>query len=215
MQTFFFLPSGKMGQPDKLDRTEQTRRVAVGAATHMENPMRYHLAALLLITLVSPPVVAQEAAPTGTTEAPLPASVTQPQQFAETATIANMFEIETSQLALEKATSPEVKSFAQHMITDHTKAGEEMQSAADGEGVDLPGELDQKHQAKLDKLTGSSADAFDNTYVEEQLAAHEEAVALFKNYAATGTSGALKQFAAKTLPTLEGHLEEVQKLAAK
>jgi putative membrane protein len=177
--------------------------------------MKYHLAAPLLIALVSSPVRAQEASPSVTTEAPLPASVTQPQQFAETATIANMFEIKTSQVALEKATSPATKTFAQHMIDDHTKAGEEMQPAADGEGVDLPGALDPQHQAKLDELTGSSGDAFDKAYLEEQLAAHEEAVALFKNYAADGPPGTLKEFAAKTLPTLQAHLEEVQKLTAK
>jgi putative membrane protein len=142
-----------------------------------------------------------------------PASVTKPQEFADMATGSNMFEIESSKVALDKATKPETKTFAQHMIDDHSKAGEEMKVAADAEGVKMPTTLDEKHRAKADKLAGNTGDSFDQPYLAEQLVAHEEAVALFTSYSTNGAPGALKEFAAKTLPTLKSHLEEVQKLA--
>ncbi len=160
--------------------------------------------ALVAAMFVAAPAFAQD-----------PNAVTQPQRFTETASVSNMFEIESSKVALEKATSSETKAFAQHMIDDHTKAGEEMKTAADAEGVTIPSALDEKHQAKLEKLTGAAADAFDKSYLAEQLLAHEEAVALFDGYSTNGAPGTLKEFATKTLPTLKGHLEEVKKLAPK
>ncbi|MBS0270659.1 MAG: DUF4142 domain-containing protein, partial [Proteobacteria bacterium] len=48
----------------------------------------------------------------------------QTKDFVNNASVGNKFEIDTSQLALKYAKSPEVKNFAQQMITDHTKAGD-------------------------------------------------------------------------------------------
>jgi predicted outer membrane protein len=152
-------------------------------------------------------------APAATADAQDPASVTEPQEFVDMATVSNMFEIESSKIALEKAARPETKTFAQHMIDDHTKAGEEMKKAADADGMKLPTALDDKHRAKVDRLSGLSGDAFDASFLPEQVAAHEEAVSLFTSYANNGAPGALKDFASKTLPTLQGHLEQVQKVA--
>ena len=141
-----------------------------------------------------------------------PASVTKPQQFVDMAASSNMFEIESSKLALDKASLQPTKDFAQHMIDDHSKAGEELKAAADAEGMKVPTTLDDKHQADLDNLAGSTGDSFEQSYLAEQYAAHEEAVALFTSYSTNGAPGSLKDFAAKTLPTLQSHLEEVKKL---
>ncbi len=179
--------------------------------------MKLHPSALALALLVGGPAFAQEKAPAAaeTTQATsgAAATVTDPQNFAEMATVSNMFEIMSSQAALEEAARDETKAFAQHMVDDHTKAAEEMKPAAEGEGVTLPSELDEKHQAKLDELSAKQGEAFDQAYINAQLAAHEEAVALFKGYSENGAPGALKDFATKTLPTLEMHLQEVQMLA--
>lgn len=139
-------------------------------------------------------------------------ATTDPQQFVNMATSSNMFEIQSSEIALEKAQNEPTKEFAQHMITDHTKAGEEMKAAASAAGVSMPTALDDKHQATMERLSGLNGETFDTTYIAEQVAAHEEAVALFDRYSANGRDGPLKEFAAKTLPTLESHLEQVQKL---
>lgn len=149
--------------------------------------------------LVCVPALAQEAADA--------------QHFVNMATSSNMFEIQSSELALKKAQTEPAKAFAQHMIADHTKAGEEMKAAAGAAKVTVPAELEEKHQAKIERLTGLDGMTFDKEYISEQVAAHEEAVALFEEYSSEGQDGPLKDFAAKTLPTLQGHLDEVQKLA--
>ena len=136
-----------------------------------------------------------------------------PQQFAEKAAVSNLFEIQSSELALEKAEAEEVKSFAQKMIDDHTKAGEEMKAAAQADGVSsVPEELDATHKEMMDKLNAASGQEFDQQYVQMQEQAHQEAVTLFKDFSENGSDSKLKEFAAATLPTLEQHHSMVEGL---
>ncbi len=139
------------------------------------------------------------------------------QDFIDKVAVANKFEIDTSQLALKYAKAPEVKTFAQTMIDDHTKAGEEFKAALVAAKIDPPADsLDITHTAKYAKLrVFTTENGFDSAYADAQLEAHKEAVALFKDYAANGPTAALKSFAEKTLPTLEHHLMMVQELRGK
>jgi putative membrane protein len=135
--------------------------------------------------------------------------------FASKVAVANKFEIDTSQLALKYGKGTDVKKFAQQMIDDHTKAGEEFKAAVTAAKMDPPRDaLDVTHEAKYAKLRLFTTDnGFDGSYVAEQLAAHKGAVDLFRNYSQKGEPGPLKDFATKTLPTLEHHLTMVQGLS--
>jgi putative membrane protein len=132
------------------------------------------------------------------------------QQFADMAASSNMLEIESSRLALDKGQKEEVKTFAQHMIDDHTKATEAMMAAAQADGVTPAAAMDPKHQAMLDQLNQAGEGEFDQAYAQLQLQAHQEAIALHKGFSDGDKN--LNQFAAATLPTLVEHLEEAQKL---
>jgi predicted outer membrane protein len=190
--------------------------VQIGIFPNEEIPiMKLSSIALLAALTVTSPAFAQDAAkPADTATQSAAMAVTDPQQFAEKATVSNMFEIESSKVALEKATGEEAKAFAQHMIDDHTKAGEEMKAAADAQGnITLPAALDAEHQGKVDQLKGLSGEQFDSEYLSMQLAAHQDAVALFDGYSKDGAEGELKTFAQKTLPTLQSHLADVEKIA--
>lgn len=142
-------------------------------------------------------------------------STTDPTAFAATAASSNMFEIESSQLALDQATNDDVKAFAQHMIDDHTAAGEKMKAAAQSDGVTPPAAMAGKDQAELEKLQAAEGADFDTAYLAAQVAAHDEAVALFKTFSEGGEASALKSFAAETLPTLEEHQAMAHELAGK
>ncbi len=155
--------------------------------------------------------IAQEAA--APAEAVAPATVTDPAQFATLASSSNMFEIQSSELALERGSTDEVRAFAEQMIADHTKAGEDMTAAAEAEGVAPAAALDPKHQAMLDSLAALEGEEFDAAYTEAQIAAHDEAVALFEGYASGGPDGALRDFAAATLPTLQQHQTHIHDVA--
>ena len=138
------------------------------------------------------------------------------EDFAKSVAISDMFEVQSGQLASEKAKNADVKSFGKQMVADHTGTSDDLKDLVDDEDikVELPGKLDAEHQANLDKLTGVSGTNFDEEYVRMQIDAHQKAVALFDSYAATGENDDLKDWAGDILPTLKEHLEHAQKLKA-
>jgi len=148
------------------------------------------------------------AAPSGT----MP---TDPAAFATQAGTANQFEIDSSQIALKQSGTAAITSFAQKMIDDHTKAGQAMTQAAKTENVPVPTALDATQQQQLTQLQGLSGKQFDDAYVAAQVTAHDQAVALFSSYSKSGKDGALKDFAAQTLPTLQEHQQMIHQLAGK
>lgn len=134
--------------------------------------------------------------------------------FVTNAESSNMFEIESSKLALKQARSKQVRTFAQSMIKDHTMAGKKMQQVLKTDGMKPTMALTAKHEALLQQLESAKGADFDRAYVTAQTQGHMEAVALFRNYAAEPDDEALGAFAKATLPTLEKHLASVQKLGA-
>lgn len=134
--------------------------------------------------------------------------------YAATAAMSDMFEIESSKLALEKSASPEVKKFAQMMIDGHTKTTAELKATLATAGVTMtpPPALDERRQAMLEELRGKSTAEFDTAYLDQQTAAHGEALSLHQGYANGGDNAAAKAFAAKTAPVVQMHLDMVKKL---
>lgn len=129
-------------------------------------------------------------------------------EFVQKASQANLFEIETSKLALTRATDPEVKSFAQRMVDEHTSTGQKLSSILTSANVDpasVATTLNEKNEKKLEKLSKEDAKGFDKKYVSLQEDAHEDAIKLFKHYAKDGKDLPLKNFAAETLPALQSH----------
>jgi len=143
----------------------------------------------------------------------MPQPITDPQQFADSASSSNMFEIQSSQIALDVSDNPDVLAFAEQMVADHTAAGDQMTQAAEADGITPAAGLEELHQAQLDELVDLDGEAFDEAYIAAQVAAHRAAVALFQSFSTDGEDGALKSFAAETLPTLEQHLEHILHLS--
>ena len=121
-----------------------------------------------------------------------------------------MAEVKLGQLAVDKASSEDVKKFGQTMVDDHSKANDELKQIAAGKGINLPDSLDSKHQATYDRLSKLSGATFDRAYMKEMVADHKEDVSEFRKESTKGTDPEVKAFAAKTLPTLEHHLEMAQ-----
>src|SRR3569623_509250 len=85
--------------------------------------------------------------------------------FVKEVAISDMFEIESSKLAQEKGNGA-TKSFAEHMVMDHTKTSGELKNiVASGKAkVEIPAALDSAHQGKLDKLKGLDGADFTKQY---------------------------------------------------
>lgn len=138
------------------------------------------------------------------------------EDFVKTVAISDMFEVQSGQLASEKAQNADVKTFGKQMVDDHTKTSRELKDLISDEGIkaELPGKLDNEHQTDLDKLSRLSGAQFDKEYARMQIDAHQKAVALFQSYAAAGENADMKDWAGDTLPTLNEHLKHAQKLKA-
>jgi putative membrane protein len=104
------------------------------------------------------------------------------QQFIEKAATANMAEIELGQLAQQQAQDPQVKQFAQMMVDEHTKALDQLKTAAGGQGT-IPSALDSKHQKLHDKLAKLQGAEFDRAYMAAMVDGHKDAEKLLKSRA--------------------------------
>ena len=146
------------------------------------------------------------------------------EDFVKKASMTDLFEVQSSQLALQKAQSADVKSFAQHMIDEHTKSTQKLKgivgttktSASDkASGSDVAMTLDSEHSAMLNKLQNASGKDFDKLFVNMQLDGHKKALDLVKDYAQNGDDTKLKNFAKDMQPYIQEHLDRVQALNTK
>jgi putative membrane protein len=128
----------------------------------------------------------------------------------------NISEIAAGKLALEKSQSDDVKSYAQKMIDDHTKAQQELQTLADSKGVKLPTEPDAKHKAMAKMLSGLKGDAFDKRYLKQGgLNDHENTHKLLERVQAKAKDADLQAYAAKTITAVDQHLTLAEETAGK
>jgi putative membrane protein len=135
------------------------------------------------------------------------------QNFVTEAAQSDMFEIQSSKMALTSADAP-TKAFAQKMIDDHTKTTAELKAAVgNGEArASLPTDMSSAQESMLAKLRDLQGANFDKQYHGAQVSGHKDAVSLFRRYSRDGADAQLKDWAGKTLPTLQQHLEMAQNL---
>lgn len=126
-------------------------------------------------------------------------------KFFKKAAQGGLAEVSLGQMAVDKGQSEAVKNFGQRMVTDHGKANQELQTLAASEGVTLPTEMNSEAKALLKKLSGLSGGEFDKAYIKEMIKDHKKDVSAFKKEAEQGKDEDVKNWAAKTLPTLEEH----------
>lgn len=134
--------------------------------------------------------------------------------FVSNASQSDMYEIQAGQMAANKATSKDVKAFGKMMVTEHTAMSNEMKPLITAAGQTPATALDQRRQGLLDNLKAASGAAFDKEYVNQQVAAHEEALTLMKGYADNGSDAGLKGGAAKAVPKIQMHLDKAKALQA-
>ncbi len=131
----------------------------------------------------------------------------QDKKFVEEAATGSMMEVRLGEIASQKAESEEVKTFGQKMMNDHSKVNDELKTIAQQKGIEVPQELKQKQQEKIDKLSQLGGKEFDRAYMDEMVKDHQKDVKAFRKQAEAGQDPDLKNFAATTADALEQHLE--------
>lgn len=138
------------------------------------------------------------------------------QAFVTKASGSGMYEVEVSKLAIDKASDPAIKEFAQMMVTDHTKANDELKQLATSKNGELAPGVPKAKQAVIDKLSKLDGAKFDKAYREQVgLKDHKTDIALFEKESKDGKDADLKAWAGKTLPTLRTHLQHAQEMKPK
>ncbi|WP_436357976.1 DUF4142 domain-containing protein [Brevundimonas sp. CEF1] len=132
--------------------------------------------------------------------------------YAPSAAMGDMYEIQAADIALERAKRADVKALASMIKTDHTAVSTALKTAVTAAAPDivLPTELDQRRKGLLDNLRTAGVNDFDKVYIDQQVAAHEEAVTLNRGFADNSDAPALAAHARTVLPKIEAHLQKAR-----
>jgi putative membrane protein len=134
-------------------------------------------------------------------------------EFVKEASTAGESEIAAARLALKQTRTPAVQRFAQRMIREHSAAGHKLDTVAALKTTAIASAAASNDNGNLASLQGLHDAAFDKAYLRMQVDAHEQAVKLFQAEAQAGQDLDVKQFAARTLPMVQHHLQSARQLA--
>ena len=127
----------------------------------------------------------------------------------------DLFEKKSSQLVLRTTHDAGVRKFANMMVTDHTKSTSMVKSAAMKAGLHpKPPMLEDKQQQMLTELTNAKGSDRDHLYIQQQKAAHQEALSLQQDYASTGDAAPLRGAAGNIVPVVKHHIEMLEAMPA-
>jgi putative membrane protein len=169
--------------------------------------MRSLIAGTVVLGLFAAPAFAGQQPTTAEKAHDLMARGSSPDQnFVSKAALGGMAEVALGKLAVDKASSDEVKKFGQRMVDDHGKAGDELKTLAQNKHITLPTDPDPHAKALQDKLAKLSGAEFDRAYMQAMVVDHKKDVNEFRLEAHSGKDADVKGWAAKTLPTIEEHL---------
>jgi putative membrane protein len=118
-----------------------------------------------------------------------------------------MMEVKLGQVATRRASSSAVKQFGQRMVRDHSKANAQLKQLAARKDVSLPQDIGAEHKAVYSRLSRLSGPAFDRAYMKDMVEDHVKDVSEFREQSKEAHDANLKAWAAKTLPTLQEHLQ--------
>ncbi len=136
-------------------------------------------------------------------------------QFMTKAAQGGMLEVELGTKATQVAASEDVRTFGNHMRTDHGQANAQLQELAVQKGVRLPTSLDAEHAQKLDELDKLKGAEFDRKYAADAVDDHEKDVSEFEQAASDLKDPELKDWASRTLPILKMHLQMAKDMKTK
>ncbi len=135
--------------------------------------------------------------------------------FVTKAASGGMLEVQLGQLAQQNSKSHRVKDFGNMMVTDHSKANDELKSLAASNNITVSPTLLPDHQKHLDMMSKMKGAGFDKHYMDMMVSDHKEDIDEFKKEANNSNNDAFKSFASKTLPTLQKHLDSAQAIHSK
>jgi len=178
------------------------------------NTLETHPRALMLVCLAALAGGCTAPPDPGSAPATVRASSLQDPQFVTAAAANGRYEVQASRLAMYRAASPQVRSYAQMLVDHHTRANNELMDLVRARGMRLPGVLPRDKRTKLDRLASASGSEFDRMYIRiVGIEDHQGDIALFERASRELRDPELRAWASKTLPALRSHLDAAQSLS--
>lgn len=156
------------------------------------------MALALTLALAAFPAAAQQAAKAELNR--------QDRNFAEHAMAGGMMEVQLGKLADQRAAHDGVKRFGQRMVTDHSKANQQLSEIGAQLGLAPPSELPREQSRTVEKLAGLSGAEFDRAYMAAMIDDHKKDIGEFRKQADKGENPRLREFAQDNVAILEQHL---------
>ncbi len=135
--------------------------------------------------------------------------------FVKNALEGGMAEVQLGQLALQKSSNDDVKQFAQKMVDDHTKMGDQMKTVAQQIGVKIPDGPSKKDKETIAKLQALNGDDFDKAYMKDMVKDHKADLNDFKMEASGGSNPAVKDAASQGSQVISQHLQMAEQINQK
>lgn len=171
-------------------------------------------AASTTTTMTPPQTATMGAAPSATAMAMSQPLSSADSSFATQAAANGMYEVEVSRLASTRAAMPQVRSYAQMMVDQHTASNNELAAILRARRLPMPGALPADKQARVSRMAALSGAAFDREYVRMAgVEDHLANIALFEQAERSVGDADLRAFMVKTMPVLRTHLQQAQVLA--
>jgi putative membrane protein len=168
---------------------------------------------------------ARDQTPAGTTQQ---MDTGEARQFIQQAASGNLAEVELGQLASQRAQSNDVRQFGQRMVQDHSKALDQLRSAASSANVSVPTTMSQEHQNIRQRLSSLQGEEFDREYISVMVDEHQKMVNMLEerrdaagmqpgaaspsNAQQGGGMAPLNSWASQTLPIVQEHLEQARQI---
>lgn len=132
--------------------------------------------------------------------------------FVTKAAKGNLAEAELGKLASQKSHNPDVKAFGEQMVTDHSKANDNLRAIADSNGVQWPTKLTGEPKALYEKLSSLSGAAFDKTYIHAMIEGHQKVAKEYEMESGKVKDSQLKSYLDQTLLVVQQHLSHIQSI---
>ncbi|SOD93795.1 DUF4142 domain-containing protein [Caenispirillum bisanense] len=137
----------------------------------------------------------------------------QDRKFAKEAATGNMMEVQLGELAQKQGQNDQVKQFGERMAQEHGKAQDKLKQILQQAKAEVPQQLPQDAQQKVDRLTQQKGEQFDRAYMEMMVKDHEKDLQAYRQYTKQGQFQALVTYADQTTPILEQHYQQAQDVA--
>ena len=140
---------------------------------------------------------------------------TTPEEFAAKAIDCNRCEIDFAQQAVKKASSPDVREYAQELVNDHEKMGKDLKAWASDKKIGVVTGASKEHKEKVAELTKLTGKDYDQKFIEMMVEDHKKVLKMFESCGKDSKDASIQTLCEKSIPVVKKHLEQAEALQKK